>query len=283
MNEITIKGDTPSTTVAMLLSLARPHFIAPARNDNVGTAPAPVTQTATAPLLPPTPIPDETIAPQLRVVQPTEQADPAPATDTTKSRRGRPAKAKTAIAVKWPDGSEKSFEAANDALEGMADALDLCDSKADVEKFLNDNVTVIEQASDSARDALTTCANDRIQEILKNDAAEGGTAIQDDFPQSQLPGDQKTSSDEPDDLKLPTFLDRKAAADTKIPSLEYFKKVFLKFSELNPRGVNGAKDALIAAGSTKNPPNLSSVPEANRAACIAEMRKFVPVDAVPEE
>lgn len=292
MNEITIKGDTPTTTVAMLLSLARPHFInvRPPANDT-GPVTTPVTvptesdRTETAPR----------IVGQLQAVeQPKDETTVAaePVGRATRGRgKARAKDAKTLIVVKWPDNSEKTFEAVSEAIEGMADALDLCDSKADVEKFLNDNVAITEQASDATRDLLVSAANERIQDILKAEAGEGGEQVADDpLPASDNVGaDTRKAAEQPDDLELPKFLDVKAnkaaaaEATEKVPSIEHMRDVFLKFCEHNENGVKGGQQALIDAGSTKTPPNLSSIPEANRAKFVRDMRKVVTVEMVPEE
>lgn len=291
MNEITIKGDTPTTTVAMLLSLARPHFInvRPPANDT-GPVTTPVTvpteseQTETAPR----------IVGQLQAVEQPKDEPPVAAEPVGRVARGRgkarAKDAKTLFVVKWPDNSEKTFEAVSEAIEGMADALDLCDSKADVEKFLNDNVAITEQASDATRDLLVSAANERIQDILKAEAGEGGEQVADDpLPASDNVGaETRQTAQQPDELELPKFLDAKAnkafaEAIEKVPSIEHMRNVFLKFCEHNENGVKGGQQALIDAGSTKTPPNLSSIPEANRAKFVRAMRKVVTVEMVPEE
>lgn len=292
MNEITIKGDTPTTTVAMLLTLARPHFtsVRPPAND-------------TGPVTPPVTVstegqPAETaprIVGQLQAVEQPKDETPVAVEPVGRVSRGRgkarAKDAKTLFVVKWPDNSEKTFEAVSEAIEGMVDALDLCDSKADVEKFLNDNVAITEQASDATRDLLVSAANERIQDILKAEAGEGGEQVADDpLPASDNVGaETRKAAEQPDELELPKFLDAKAikaaAAETteKVPSIEHMRNVFLKYCEHNANGVKGGQQALIDAGSTKTPPNLSSIPEANRAKFVRDMRKVVTVEMVPEE
>lgn len=295
MNEITIKGDTPTTTVAMLLSLARPHFInvRPPANDT-GPVTTPVTvptesdRTETAPR-----IVGQLQAVEPAVEQPKDETTVAaePVGRVSRGRgKARAKDAKTLFVVKWPDNSEKTFEAVSEAIEGMVDALDLCDSKADVEKFLNDNVGITEQASDATRDLLVSAANERIQDILKAEAGEGGEQVADDpLPASDNVGaETRKAAEQPDELELPKFLDAKAnkalaEAIEKVPSIEHMRNVFLKFCEHNENGVKGGQQALIDAGSTKTPPNLSSIPEANRAKFVRDMRKVVTVEMVPEE
>lgn len=267
MNRIVFESDTPHGVMALMLVNAAPHL----RGSTALTPPRvqvsmPPADTMAAAIS--APLPEEMAAP----VDTSNQADVAVAVETV-SRGRKPRNAKkqevpslvTTVDIAGPDGQMRHYETVGEALEGMADMLDLFSDEAELSAWVAKHTGFIATGGEAGV-AFLVCVKERRAELtapVADDPLPAGDAIGEKPKPTENPPEMSL-----DTLGIPAALKRTAA--TEPPTEADARAAFLAYCEA--RGAPAGRKLL----DKYETPKVSALKPEQRANFIIEAKAGVP-------